>query len=92
MIAQDLKATALHGGRSQSEREAALRDFRKGTTNILVATDVASRGLDVTGTNSLIAPVFMQHGLGVVTCIFFPSKIRHILSHELNAFRRIVFT
>ncbi|CAM6017881.1 unnamed protein product [Sphagnum balticum] len=49
LVEQGLKATALHGGRSQSEREAALRDFRKGTTSILVATDVASRGLDVTG-------------------------------------------
>jgi len=49
LVAQGLHAVALHGGRSQSEREAALRDFRKGSTNILVATDVASRGLDVTG-------------------------------------------
>lgn len=49
LVAQGLYAVALHGGRSQSEREAALRDFRNGSTNILVATDVASRGLDVTG-------------------------------------------
>ncbi|KAG5567102.1 hypothetical protein RHGRI_002612 [Rhododendron griersonianum] len=49
LVAQGLHAVALHGGRSQSEREAALRDFRNGSTNILVATDVASRGLDVTG-------------------------------------------
>ncbi|KAL5974806.1 hypothetical protein ACLOJK_031477 [Asimina triloba] len=49
LVAQGLHAVALHGGRSQSEREAALRDFRSGSTNILVATDVASRGLDVTG-------------------------------------------
>ncbi|KAG0605379.1 hypothetical protein M758_9G054100 [Ceratodon purpureus] len=54
LVEQGLKATALHGGRSQSEREAALRDFRKGTTNILVATDVASRGLDVTGVAHVI--------------------------------------
>lgn len=33
---QGLKAVALHGGRSQSERESALRDFRNGPTNILV--------------------------------------------------------
>lgn len=33
---QGLLATALHGGRSQSEREAALRDFRCGPTSILV--------------------------------------------------------
>ncbi|KAJ4980110.1 hypothetical protein NE237_010890 [Protea cynaroides] len=49
LVAQGLHAVALHGGRSQNEREAALRDFRSGATNILVATDVASRGLDVTG-------------------------------------------
>lgn len=49
LVAQGLHAVALHGGRSQSEREAALRDFRKGSSNILVATDVASRGLDVSG-------------------------------------------
>lgn len=49
LVAQGLHAVALHGGRSQSEREAALRNFRSGSTNILVATDVASRGLDVTG-------------------------------------------
>ncbi len=49
LVEQGLKATALHGGRSQSEREGALWDFRKGITSILVATDVASRGLDVTG-------------------------------------------
>ncbi|KAJ0964723.1 hypothetical protein J5N97_025861 [Dioscorea zingiberensis] len=39
---------------NQSEREAALNNFRKGTTNILVATDVASRGLDVTGVAHVI--------------------------------------
>ncbi|KAK9998959.1 hypothetical protein SO802_018562 [Lithocarpus litseifolius] len=54
LVAQDLHAVALHGGRSQSEREAALREFRNGSTNILVATDVASRGLDVTGVTHVI--------------------------------------
>eukprot|EP00246_Nothoceros_aenigmaticus_P018493 TRINITY_DN968_c0_g1_i3.p1 TRINITY_DN968_c0_g1~~TRINITY_DN968_c0_g1_i3.p1 ORF type:complete len:195 (+),score=46.16 TRINITY_DN968_c0_g1_i3:196-780(+) len=49
LIEQGLKAAALHGGRSQLERESALQDFRKGLTHILVATDVASRGLDVSG-------------------------------------------
>ncbi|KAL8106511.1 ATP-dependent RNA helicase DBP2-like [Apium graveolens] len=49
LVAQGLHAVALHGGRTQSEREAALCDFRHGPTRILVATDVASRGLDVTG-------------------------------------------
>ncbi|KDP45713.1 hypothetical protein JCGZ_17320 [Jatropha curcas] len=54
LVAQGLRAVALHGGRSQSEREAALNDFRSGSTSILVATDVASRGLDVTGVAHVI--------------------------------------
>ncbi|KAG6738168.1 hypothetical protein POTOM_059731 [Populus tomentosa] len=54
LVVQGLQAVALHGGRSQSEREAALHDFRSGSTTILVATDVASRGLDVTGVAHVI--------------------------------------
>ncbi|KAM1122049.1 hypothetical protein TB1_003668 [Malus domestica] len=54
LVAQGLHAVALHGGRTQTEREAALRDFRKGTTSILVATDVASHGLDVSGVAHVI--------------------------------------
>jgi len=40
-------ATSIHGDRTQQEREAALRSFRAGKTPILVATDVAARGLDI---------------------------------------------
>ncbi|KAI9118267.1 hypothetical protein K1719_010599 [Acacia pycnantha] len=54
LVAQGLSAVSLHGGRSQNEREAALHDFRSASTNILVATDVASRGLDVTGVSHVI--------------------------------------
>ncbi|KAL3653191.1 hypothetical protein CASFOL_002872 [Castilleja foliolosa] len=54
LVQQGLQASALHGGRSQSERETALHDFRNGPTRILVATDVASRGLDVTGVAHVI--------------------------------------
>ncbi|EFN54008.1 hypothetical protein CHLNCDRAFT_31911 [Chlorella variabilis] len=42
-----LPATSIHGDRSQAEREAALRSFRTGRTPVLVATDVAARGLDI---------------------------------------------
>ncbi|CAH4038815.1 probable ATP-dependent RNA helicase DDX43 [Pieris brassicae] len=38
---------SLHGDRDQSDREAALEDMMDGTVNILVATDVASRGIDI---------------------------------------------
>ncbi|CAN0879243.1 DEAD-box ATP-dependent RNA helicase 37 [Linum grandiflorum] len=40
-------ATTIHGDRTQQERELALRSFKTGRTPILVATDVAARGLDI---------------------------------------------
>ncbi|OIV98478.1 hypothetical protein TanjilG_16805 [Lupinus angustifolius] len=40
-------ATTIHGDRTQQEREFALRSFKSGNTPILVATDVAARGLDI---------------------------------------------
>ncbi|XP_046585574.1 probable ATP-dependent RNA helicase DDX4 isoform X6 [Haliotis rubra] len=39
--------TSIHGDRLQREREEALRDFKKGTAPILIATSVAARGLDI---------------------------------------------
>ncbi|KAJ2175368.1 ATP-dependent RNA helicase dbp2, partial [Coemansia sp. RSA 560] len=40
-------AMAIHGGKTQSERDMVIRDFRTGKNPVMVATDVASRGLDV---------------------------------------------
>ncbi|XP_058219249.1 ATP-dependent RNA helicase DBP2-like [Rhododendron vialii] len=53
LVAQGFHAVALHGGRSQSEREAALREIRNGSAKILVATDV-SLGFDVTGVDLVV--------------------------------------
>ena len=39
--------TSIHGDRMQFEREKALKDFKSGACPILVATDVAARGLDI---------------------------------------------
>jgi len=44
-----IHADAIHGDKSQAEREVALADFKSGKTAVLVATDVASRGLDIEG-------------------------------------------
>lgn len=38
---------ALHGDKRQSERDYVMNSFKKGETSVLVATDVASRGLDI---------------------------------------------
>jgi ATP-dependent RNA helicase RhlE len=44
-----IESAAIHGNKSQSARERALQGFRAGTTRVLVATDVAARGIDVDG-------------------------------------------
>ena len=46
-MGRSLKCEALHGDISQSQRERTLAGFRNGNFNVLVATDVASRGLDI---------------------------------------------
>jgi len=47
-------AQAIHGGRSQSQRDKALDNFRRGRSNVLVATDVASRGIDIQGVTHVV--------------------------------------
>jgi superfamily II DNA/RNA helicase len=44
---EGVKATAIHGDRTQQERMAALEAFKSGAIDVLVATDVAARGLDI---------------------------------------------
>lgn len=48
------KAAAIHGDLRQDARERALKQFREGTVDVLVATDVAARGIDVTGVTHVI--------------------------------------
>ena len=47
--AAGVQAAAIHGNKSQAQRTAALSAFRKGTMPVLIATDIAARGIDVTG-------------------------------------------
>ncbi len=47
LVARGFKADAIHGGKSQGQRQRALDSFKRSHTNILVATDVAARGIDV---------------------------------------------
>jgi len=47
LAAAGLRAAAIHGDKSQGARTQALRDFKSGKTHVLVATDIAARGLDI---------------------------------------------
>jgi len=49
-----IEATAMHSDKSQIERTRALDDFKSGKIRVLVATDIAQRGLDVTGISHVI--------------------------------------
>jgi ATP-dependent RNA helicase RhlE len=61
---------ALHGNKSQPARQKALEQFRTGRARVLVATDIAARGIDVTGFSHVInfdlpaQPEEYVHGIG----------------------------
>jgi ATP-dependent RNA helicase RhlE len=50
----NLSVAPIHGNRSQSQRERALGDLKRGRIQILVATDIASRGIDVEGISHVV--------------------------------------
>lgn len=43
----NIRAAAIHGNKSQNARQGALNDFKNGTLRVLVATDIAARGIDI---------------------------------------------
>jgi ATP-dependent RNA helicase RhlE len=49
-----VQAEAMHGDRSQAERTRALERFKSGETRVLVATDIAQRGLDIAGISHVV--------------------------------------
>lgn len=54
LVRAGVSAACIHGNRSQRQREAALGGFRKGVFRVLVATDLAARGLDVQGITHVV--------------------------------------
>jgi ATP-dependent RNA helicase RhlE len=54
LVSAGIKATAIHGNKSQPQRERALAGFRDGQTRVLIATDIAARGIDVDGVSHVI--------------------------------------
>ena len=54
LVQAGIEAAAIHGNKSQNARERALDGFRRGSTRVLVATDIAARGIDVQGVSHVI--------------------------------------
>ena len=54
LLARDHKVNRIHADRTQPQREAALRGFKEGQTRVLVATDIAARGIDVDSISHVI--------------------------------------
>jgi ATP-dependent RNA helicase RhlE len=54
LVAAGIKCAALHADRSQDQRRVAVEGFRGGRYKVLVATDIAARGLDIDGIHTVI--------------------------------------
>jgi ATP-dependent RNA helicase RhlE len=54
LVRAGIKAEAIHGNKSQNQRDRVLTDFRKGAVRTLVATDIAARGIDVDGISHVV--------------------------------------
>ena len=54
LVKARIPAEAIHGNKSQGARQRALESFRNGTARVLVATDIAARGIDVAGVTHVI--------------------------------------
>ena len=54
LVGAGLEAAAIHGNKSQSARERALEGFKRGDLRVVVATDIAARGIDIKGLSHVI--------------------------------------
>jgi len=54
LCAAGINASAIHGNKSQPQRERAIADFWSGAVKVLVATDIAARGIDIPGVSHVV--------------------------------------
>jgi ATP-dependent RNA helicase DeaD len=102
--ARGYEAEALHGGMSQTDRDRVMRRFRDQTTQILIATDVAARGLDISQLSHVVnfdvpsSPDAYVHRIGrtgragregVAVTLLEPREMRLLRSLEQAVKRRI---
>ena len=91
-----IKTATLHSNRSQNQRLRALKDFKSGEVRVLVATDIAARGIDVDGISHVVNYDFPMHAEDYVHRIGRTGRahavgdaISFITSEDLSALRSL---
>jgi len=102
---RNIPASAIHGNKSQSAREKTLKGLRSGATRVVVATDLASRGLDVKGLSHVVnydlpaEPESYVHRVGrtgragesgIAVALCAPSERVHLSAIERLTGRKLV--
>ena len=86
--AAGVAASAIHGNKSQGQRERALAEFRSGQTPVLIATDIAARGIDIPGVSHVVnydlpeVPEQYVHRIGRTARAGAEGKAIAFCSHE----------
>jgi ATP-dependent RNA helicase DeaD len=94
---EGFRATTIHGDLSQGERENAMHKFKKGAVDILVATDIAARGIDVPAVGHIInydipsEPLMYFHRIGRTARAGARGKAISLVAHDrVDVFYRIL--
>jgi ATP-dependent RNA helicase DeaD len=94
---EGFRAITTHGDLSQGERDIAMHKFKKGTVDILVATDLAARGIDVPAVGHIInydipfEPLTYYHRIGRTARAGARGKAISLVAHDrIDAFYRIL--
>ena len=88
LAAAEISANAIHGNKSQAQREKAIREFRSGDVKVLIATDIAARGIDIPGVSHVInydlpeVPEQYVHRIGRTARAGAEGKAIAFCSHE----------
>ena len=91
LTAKGVSAAALHGNMSQSQRTRTLKEFKKGDVKLLVATDVAARGLDISNLPHVVnydmprAPEDYIHRIGRTGRAGVSGVAISLVNHDENA-------
>jgi ATP-dependent RNA helicase RhlE len=94
LLKQGISAMAIHGNKSQTARTKALADFKKGALQVLVATDIAARGIDIDQLPHVVnfempnVPEDYVHRIGRTGRAGSPGEAISLVSVDENGFLR----